>query len=70
MQYLVFGAGGYIGHFLYDCMKAEGLDVIGTAHRCSYGQDMVRFDALSDSASYYKADRGERKNSYYLYRTG
>ena len=26
------------------------MDVIGTAHRCSYGQDMVRFDALSDSA--------------------
>ena len=49
MQYLVLGANGYIGSYLYKQMRIDGLNVIGTGH-CRKGlEGLVNFDALNGS---------------------
>ncbi len=49
MQYLILGANGYIGSFLYKNMKEDGLKVIGTGHNREGEKDLIYFDALRDS---------------------
>lgn len=51
MQYLILGAGGYVGKYLYQRMIAEGLDVIGTVHRPQEDEKLIPFDILKDSVS-------------------
>lgn len=51
MDYLVFGANGYIGSYLYARMAEDDLKVIGTRH-CKSGADgLIEFDILKDAAS-------------------
>lgn len=48
MQYLVLGATGYVGNYIYQHMKRDGFTVLGTGHR-NGEKDLVCFDALADS---------------------
>ncbi len=51
MKFLIFGANGYIGGYLYSRMRAEGIEVVGTGH-CSRGAEgLVSFDAGKESAA-------------------
>lgn len=49
MQYLILGANGYIGSYLYTRMTADKLKVIGTGHCRKGAEALVDFDILSDS---------------------
>lgn len=49
MQYLILGANGYIGGFLYHRMKEDGLNVFGTKHHRKGEEGLLYFDALNDS---------------------
>ena len=51
MKYLILGANGYIGGYLYRRMKQEGLEVIGTGHRGGEEKGLVHFDIREDSVS-------------------
>lgn len=51
MQYIVIGANGYVGSCLYQRMKSDGLNVIGTTHRRGENKELVYFDVLEGSAS-------------------
>lgn len=64
MQYLVIGANGYVGSYLYRRMKADGFDVIGTGH-CREGEkELVYFDIREDSFSdITRLVRGEEKTA-------
>lgn len=48
MKYLILGANGYIGHYLYTRMKEDGIESIGTVHNCQDKSDCVYFDLLKD----------------------
>lgn len=51
MQYLVLGANGYLGSYIYNRMLEDGLEVVGTGH-CRKGADsLIGFDVLNDSVS-------------------
>lgn len=50
MKYLILGANGYIGHYLYTRMKENGIEVIGTARDCQRESDFMYFDLLKDRA--------------------
>lgn len=47
MQYLVLGANGYVGSYLYRRMKKTGLSVIGTGRSCEDG--LIAYDVLRDN---------------------
>lgn len=49
MQYMVLGANGYIGSYLYTRMTADKLKVIGTGHCRKGAEALVNFDILNDS---------------------
>lgn len=49
MQYLVLGANGYIGRYLYNHLILEGENVIGTRHSSVESDKLIHFDILSDS---------------------
>lgn len=50
MQFLVLGANGYLGSYLYDCMERDCNKVIGTKHCGGAGQrKLLPFDILKDS---------------------
>lgn len=49
MQYVIIGAEGYVGSYLYRHMKMDGLDVIGTGHHCKEKKELIYFDVLRDS---------------------
>lgn len=51
MQYLVIGANGYVGSYLYRRMKAEGKNVIGTGHCRKGAKELVYFDIREDTFS-------------------
>ncbi len=51
MQYIVFGANGYIGSYLYRRMKEDGKHVIGTRHNETGSRDYLKFDILKDDVS-------------------
>lgn len=51
MQYLILGANGYIGSYLYNRMTMEGIDVIGTGHSSKGSENLLSFDLLKDSIS-------------------
>lgn len=48
MEYLVLGANGYIGRYLYDLMRQEGVNEIGTGHCCKSAEDLLDYDILRD----------------------
>ncbi len=48
MQYLIIGANGSIGSYLYKRMKEDGLDVIGTGHKRNRNDELIYFDILHD----------------------
>ncbi len=50
MQYVVFGATGYIGAYIFQRMVEEGFDVIGTSRREScIGDNLILYDILNDN---------------------
>lgn len=49
MQYIIIGANGYVGSYLYRHMKKDGLNVIGTGHHCNEKKELIYFDVLRDS---------------------
>ena len=49
MQYLVLGASGYVGGYLYQRMKETGRSVIGTGRTHENG--LVYYDTMKDSLS-------------------
>ena len=52
MQYVVFGANGYIGSYVYQRMLSDGLDVTGTWHLTGGNSNAcVQYDIVKDSAS-------------------
>lgn len=44
MQYLVLGANGYIGSYIYQRLRKEGQNVIGTGRRPNAKNDLLFFD--------------------------
>ncbi len=48
MQYVIFGASGYIGSYLYQRLKEEGKKVLGTKSS-GVGSSFISFDILTDS---------------------
>lgn len=49
MKYLILGASGYIGSYLYQSLKKDGYDVTGTSRTMQNGQEYIQFDILRDS---------------------
>lgn len=47
MQYLILGASGYVGSYLYQRMKETGRSVIGTGR--TYENGLVCYDTMKDS---------------------
>ncbi len=63
MKYLILGANGYVGGYLYNRMKMEGLEVTGTGH-CIAAEGLVYFDACKESVSdIAKKITGEEKTA-------
>lgn len=50
MKYLILGANGYIGSYIYSRMVIEGIEVIGTGHRRKGVEGLVNFDIRKDCA--------------------
>lgn len=48
MQYLILGANGYIGSYIYDRMQKSGLAVIGTGHKRAGCEELVYYDIRTD----------------------
>lgn len=48
MQYLILGANGFVGSYLYKRMKLDELDVIGTRHRNIEQDGLLSFDVNID----------------------
>lgn len=48
MQYLILGAGGYIGSYLYTRLLLDGKDVTGTTHIRQGSRSCLYFDILKD----------------------
>lgn len=48
-EYLILGANGYIGSYLFWHLKTDGFRVKGTVHQPSPEPDFIQFDALKDS---------------------
>lgn len=51
MKYLIVGAEGYIGDYIFSHMKMDNLDVIGTGHKFIQREDIVHYDLLTSSVS-------------------
>lgn len=52
MQYIIFGANGYIGSYIYDRMLAEGMRVTGTVHHAGGNRNAcIKYDILKDSVT-------------------
>lgn len=47
MQYLILGADGYIGSYLYKRLKEDGVDVLGTGHCSSKMDNLIYFDIIN-----------------------
>lgn len=51
MQYVVLGATGYIGSYIFEQLKNNGFNVTGTSRRIDNEEKMVIFDILNDNIS-------------------
>lgn len=51
MQYLILGASGYIGNYIYNCMEKDGQKVLGTRYHCKGVENLVNFDVVNDNIS-------------------
>lgn len=49
MQYVVFGATGYIGSYIFEQLRREGFPVIGTSRKSCNNEKMIVYDILSDN---------------------
>lgn len=47
MQYVVFGAGGYIGSYLFQQLQRDGFSVTGTSRNLQGAGNMLFYDILS-----------------------
>lgn len=50
MRYLVFGADGYIGSYLYGRLREDIYEVIGTSRIARINNGYIKFDILKDDA--------------------
>lgn len=48
MHYVIFGASGYIGSYLYERMRECGLNVTGTHYQKQLYSENIEFDILKD----------------------
>lgn len=48
MQFVIFGASGFIGSFLYRQMKEDRKNVIGTHYKKKICSDYIKYDILKD----------------------
>lgn len=62
MQYLILGASGYIGSYLYDRMKQDGFAVTGTVRKRTDNSEMRKYDMETDDLKGILSDmpRGEK----------
>lgn len=44
MKYIVIGATGYIGSYLFEHLKKDGYDVIGTSRKCRNTDEIIYYD--------------------------
>lgn len=51
MQYLIIGASGNVGSYIYTRLKAEGITAIGTRHGNKRNEELLPFDITLDSVS-------------------
>lgn len=49
MQYVIFGVNGYIGSYIFQQLKKENLNVLGTSRRFCDNNKIVCFDILKDN---------------------
>ena len=49
MQYVVFGASGYIGSYIYQQLSKDGFNVVGTCHKTLKYDKMVSYDIQKNS---------------------
>jgi len=49
MQYLILGANGYIGSYLYRRMKEDNIKAVGTCHAKAEKSDLICYDIRNDS---------------------
>ena len=52
MQYVIFGASGYIGSYLYQRLKEEGKKVLGTKSS-GVGSSFISFDIFKSYFTFY-----------------
>lgn len=51
MQYLILGASGYIGNYIYNRMEKDGQKVLGTRYLCKEAENLVDYDVINDDVS-------------------
>lgn len=49
MQYVVLGATGYIGSYIFEQLGDDGFNVIGTSRKFSSSDNMIIYDILNDN---------------------
>ncbi len=48
MQYVVFGINGYIGSYIFNCLKRDNYNVLGTSRRTDIQDKVVIYDIQKD----------------------
>lgn len=57
MQYLILGANGYIGSYIYERMQESGLSAIGTGHKRVGHEELIYYDIQKDNIEDILQDR-------------
>lgn len=65
MRYVIFGADGYIGSYLYQRLKSDGSNVTGTSRRMSGHDQLLYYDIQKSEVDTLlaKEDRQEEKTA-------
>lgn len=64
MQYLVLGANGYIGSYIYWQLKKDGFNVIGTSRRIGANDQLLLFDIQKNTIDSVTAGvKGDKKTA-------
>ncbi len=66
MKYLVLGADGYIGAYIYEHLKQDGYDVLGTSRRDSSSNKYLYFDILKSNIKEF-AETHNTKNGLAIF---
>ncbi|MEY8332174.1 sugar nucleotide-binding protein [Lachnospiraceae bacterium 47-T17] len=63
MQFVILGATGYIGSYLYRRLKKDGYNVVGTSHRTMDDSELLYYDIKSNDIDplLKKTDKEEEK---------